>query len=159
MKYIHPHVLSHFFEKSFSIKVRSRFAHLDGVHGGSEDRVVVLDAPPEPGSDRTGQVAPVLLQDAQGFDESAQRVQSLMEKTVVRVTMQNTVTHSNSSYVSGNNIHIIIFKKRTNLNPSFKNTDQWETQLGQERQRWMNDGAAVSTTTKSHLKQQESLLC
>lgn len=45
--------------------------YLDGVHGGSEDRVVVLDAPPVPGPGGTGQVAAVLLQNTQGFHQFA----------------------------------------------------------------------------------------
>lgn len=39
-------------------------SHFDGVHRGSEDRVVVLDAPPVSGPGRGGQVATVLLQDS-----------------------------------------------------------------------------------------------
>lgn len=47
-------------------------SHLDGVHRGSEDRVVVLDAPPVARPAGTGQVTAVFLQDAQGLDQPAQ---------------------------------------------------------------------------------------
>ena len=54
-------------------------AHLDGVHCGPEDRVVVLDAPPVSGPAGAGQVTAVLLQDTQGLDQSGQSLQSLIK--------------------------------------------------------------------------------
>lgn len=46
------------------------FPHFDGIHCSPENRIVVLDTPPVSGSGGRGQVTAILLQDAQGFDES-----------------------------------------------------------------------------------------
>lgn len=56
------------------------FAHLDGVHRGSEDRVVVFDAPPVFGLGGTGQVTAILLQDTQGLGQPTQGFQNLKQK-------------------------------------------------------------------------------
>lgn len=56
------------------------FSHLDGVHGGPEDGVVVFDAPPVSGPGGTRQVAAVFLQDAQSFDESTQGLRRLARR-------------------------------------------------------------------------------
>lgn len=56
------------------------FPHFDGIHCSPENRIVVLDTPPVSGSGGRGQVTAILLQDAQGFDESIQRLQDLVRR-------------------------------------------------------------------------------
>lgn len=42
----------------------------------------MLDTPPVSGSGGRGQVTAILLQDAQGFDESIQRLQDLVRRKI-----------------------------------------------------------------------------
>lgn len=58
-------------------------AHLDGVHGGSKDRIVVLDAAPELGPSEAGQIVAILLQNAQGLHQIIQRSQHLNGKDYI----------------------------------------------------------------------------
>lgn len=53
------------------------YAHFNCIHSGSEDRVIVLDTPPEFGPARTRQVTAVLFQDTEGLDQPTQGHQNL----------------------------------------------------------------------------------
>lgn len=74
------------------LRVKENPSHFDGVHRGSEDRVVVLDAPPVSGPGRGGQVTPVLLQDSQGFDQSTETVQGLENTQVLLTGVTESIT-------------------------------------------------------------------